>query len=61
MIVSVDQLSFYGTVADWCQELAQRVEAQSPQSTGTLVAKVDNDLASQVPSDDVSSLTKGPL
>ena len=49
----------YGAVADWCQELAQRVEVHSSQSTVTLVAKVENDLASQVPSEDASSLTKG--
>ena len=34
IIVSVNQLSVYGAAADWCQELAQRVEAHSPQSTG---------------------------
>ena len=51
----------YGADADWCQELAQRVEVHSSQSTVTLVAKVVNDPASQVPSEDVSSLTKGHL
>ena len=59
-IVSVNQLSTYGANADWCQELAHRVEAHSPQSR-TPVAKVDNDPATRVPSVDVSSLTKGPL
>ena len=61
IIVSVNQLSFNGAIADWCQELAQRLEARAPQSTGTLVAKVDNEEASQVPSKDLSSLTKAPL
>ena len=51
IIFSVSQLIIYGAIADWCQELAQRVEAHSPQSTGTLVAKGDNDPASQVPSE----------
>ena len=59
IIVSVCQLSVYG--AAWCQELAQRIEAHSPPSTETPVAKRDNDPASQVPSGDVSSLTKGLL
>ena len=33
---SFNQLSFYGVIEDWCQELAQRAEAHSPQSTMTL-------------------------
>ena len=60
-VVSDNQLRSCGAMADWCQEFAQRVDAHSPQSTGTVVAKRDNGLASQVPSEDVSSLTKGPL
>ena len=60
IIVSVNQPIVHGAIADWCQELAQRDEAHSPQCMGTLVAKVDNDQASQVPPEDVSSLTKGP-
>ena len=61
IIVSVSQLSLNGAIVDRCQELAQRLEARAPQSTGTLVAKVDNEEASQVPSKDLSSLTKAPL
>ena len=38
IIVSVNQLSIQEAIAGWCQELAQRVEAHSPQSTETLVA-----------------------
>ena len=33
IIVSVNQFSIYGTIKDWCQELAQRVDVHSPQST----------------------------
>ena len=43
IIVSVNQLSICGAIADWCQELAQRVEARCPYGTATLVAKVNSD------------------
>ena len=49
IIVSVNQLSIYGVIADWCQNLAQRIAAHSSLSTGYPVANVDNDPASQVP------------
>ena len=61
IIGSVDQFSIHGAIADWCQDLAQRIAAHFPQSTRTPVAKVENDPASQVPSEDVSSQPKGPL
>ena len=57
-IVSVNQLSIYGAVADWCQELTQRAEAHLSQSTGRPVAKVSDDGAPEVPSEVVSCLTQ---
>ena len=60
IIVSVNQLSVYGAIAGWCQDLAQRVEPHSPQSTGPPVANVDNSQASQVPLE-VLNLTRSPI
>ena len=60
-IVSVNKLSMYGAVADWCQELTQRAEAHLSQSTERPVAEVTGDQAQQVRSEVVSSLTNGPL
>ena len=34
IIVSVNQLSIHGAVADWCQDLAQGINAHSPHCTG---------------------------
>ena len=48
IIVSVNQ-RVNGAVADWCQDLAQQIKAHSPPSTGTPVANVEDDPASQVP------------
>ena len=39
-VVSVSQLSIYGAVADWCQELTQRAEAHPTQSTRRPVAEM---------------------
>ena len=33
-IMSVHHLRIYGATADWCQDLAQRIVAHSPRSTG---------------------------
>ena len=61
-VVSVNQFSFYGAVADWCEELSQRDEDHPSQSTGRMpVAEVTGDQAQQVASEGVSSLTNGPL
>ena len=49
IIVSVNQRGVYGAMADSCQDLAQQIAAHSPPSTGTPVANVDDDPASQVP------------
>ena len=56
IIVSVNQLSVYGAVADWCQDLAQQIKVLSSPSTGTPFANVDNDPASQVPSHQITYL-----
>ena len=61
IIVSVNQLIVYGAVAGSCHDLAQRIKALSPPSTGTPVVNVNNDPASQVPSEDVANLTKAPI
>ena len=53
IVIPVNQLSIYGAVADWYQELPQRVEVHCPECTGTLVELVDKVLASQVPSDNM--------
>ena len=50
IIVSVNQPSIHGATADWCQDLAQQIAPHFPVSTGTPVANVDDDSASQVPS-----------
>ena len=61
-VVSVYQFSFYGAVADWCEELSQRDEDHPSSGTGRRpVAEVTGDQARQVPSEGVSSLTNGPL
>ena len=60
-VVSVYQYSFYGAVADWCEELSQRDEDHpSPSTRRRPVAEVTGDQAQQVPSEGVSSLTNGP-
>ena len=54
IVIPVNQLSIYGAVADWYQELPQRVEVHCPQYTGTLVALVVHKvLAPQVPSENM--------
>ena len=42
-IVSVNQLSICGAVADWCQEFAQQISDHSSSSIGDLVAKVNDE------------------
>ena len=61
LLLSVNQLSIFRDIADWCQDLAQQIAAQSPSSTENPAANVNNDPASQVPSADVSNLTKSPM
>ena len=61
IIVSVNQLGIHRAVADWCQDLAQRDQRSFSTLHGTRVANVDNNPASQVPSGDVSYLTKSPI
>ena len=59
--VSVNRLSIFGAVGEWCQELRQRADGHLPQSTERPVSEVSDDPAPQVPSEVVSCLTKGPL
>ena len=59
--VSVNPLSMYGAVADWCQELTRRAEAHPSQGTGRPVAEMTGDQAQHVPLEVVSSPTKCPL
>ena len=61
IIVRVNQLSVCGAVADWCQDLAQRIKSHSSPCKETPTANVDNAPASRVPSEDVSNLTKSPI
>ena len=58
-IISVNQLSFYGAVSDWCGELAQRFSDCSLVRTGKPVAK-DKSEAMMAPAD-VSTSTNSPL
>ena len=61
IIISVNQLSIYGAVADWCEELAQQISDHSSLSTGHLVAKVKDDSESKGAPTVVSILTKAHL
>ena len=58
-IISVNQLSIYGAVSDWCGELAQRFSDCSLVRTGKPVAK-DKSEAMMAPAD-VSTSTNSPL
>ena len=58
IIISVNQLSLYGAVADWCEELSQQISDHFSSSTGNLVAKVNDDSESKVSPIGVSILTK---
>ena len=46
IIVSVNQLSIYGTVSDWCEELAQQISDPYSSSTGELVAELNGEAES---------------
>ena len=59
--ITTHHFGVYGAVADWCQDLAQRIKAHSPPGTGTPVTNVDNDPAPQVPAEDASNLTKSRI
>ena len=61
LLISVNQLSVYGAVADRRREFSQRIAAHSFFSTANLVAKVNNDSESQVPFADVANLAKPPM
>ena len=53
MIISVNQLSVYGAVSDWCEELAQH----SSSSTGRPVAEMNDESESRISPNVVSILT----
>ena len=61
IIISVNQLSIYGAVADWCEELAQQISDHSSSSTGNPVANVNNESESKVAPTVVSILTNSLL
>ena len=58
---AVKQLSIYGAVADWCQELAQQIADHSSSCTRNLVVGVNNDLEPKVAPADLSILTSSPI
>ena len=61
-IISINQLSIHGPVADdWCQELAQQIAEHSSSGTGNLVAEVNNDSESKVAPAHVPILTKSRM
>ena len=55
-INSVNQLSVYGAVADWCEELAQQMTAQASSSIGKPTAQVNEQLDSPLAAEDVSAI-----
>ena len=53
-INSVNQLSFFGAVADWCEELAQQMPALASSSIGKPTAQVNEQLDSPLAPEDVT-------
>ena len=60
MIISVNQLSLYGAVSDWCGELAQQISEHSSSSTGRPVAEMNDESGSRISPSVVSILTNPP-
>ena len=60
MIISVNQLSLYGGVSDWCEEIAQQMSEHSSSSTGRPVAEMNDDAGSRISPNVVSILTNPP-
>ena len=58
IIISVNQLSVNGAVADWREELAQQISVQSSTGTRNPVAKVNDESESKVSPTDVPILTQ---
>ena len=59
-IISVNQLSVYGAISDWCEELAQQISGHSFSSTRKPVAKLNEQLDCRL-SPEVVSITTNPL
>ena len=51
MVISVNQLSIYGAISDWCEELAQQISDHSFSSTGKLVAELNDESESRISPD----------
>ena len=60
IIISVNQLSAYGAVADWCKELAQQISDHSFSSTGRQVAEMNDESECRISPNVVSILTNPP-
>ena len=56
-VFSVSQLSVYGAVSDWCEELAQQISDHSSSSTERPVPEMDDESESRVSPNVVSILT----
>ena len=61
IVISINQISVYGAVADMCEELAQQISDHSSSSTGNPVAKVNKESEYKVAPTVVSILTNPPL
>ena len=59
-INSVNQLSVYGAVADWCEELAQQMLAQASSSIGKPTAQVNEQLDGPLAPEDVTAIVTSP-
>ena len=46
IIDSVNQLSIFGAVSDWCEEFAQQISDPYSSSTGELVAELNGEAGS---------------
>ena len=57
IIISVNQLSVYGAISDWCEELAQYLSDPHSTSTRILVAELNDESESRVAPNVVSILT----
>ena len=57
-IFSVNRLSVYGAIADWCGEVAQQISDRAFSSTGKLVAQMNEQLNCRLSPEVVSVMTK---
>ena len=61
IIVSVNQLSVYGTVSNWCEDRAQHTSDPHSASTRTPVAELNDESESRVAPNVVPILTNPPM